>query len=98
PSDLYDFDPRIETRVVLAMSVLLVAIVAAAALLPAIVSVNRSVDLVPRRGRASGVRGHRAAMVVQVALSVILLAATAELLTAFATLARIAGAARANTL
>jgi len=90
----YDFDPRIDARVIAAMTVLLVGIIAAAALIPCVVSVRRSMDLVPRRARAAGVLGHRAAIVVQVALSVVLLCATAELLIDFDKVSRIAGESR----
>ena len=90
----YDFDPRIDVRVIATMTLLLVVIIAAAALVPCIVSVRRSTDLVPRRARAAGVLGHRAAIVVQVALSVVLLCATAELLIDFDSVLRIAGQSR----
>ena len=79
----YDFAPRIDVRALLVMTTLLVVNIGITALVPAIVSVRRARDLVPRRARAMRGVGHRAAIAVQVALSVLLLCATAALLTGF---------------
>lgn len=87
----YDFEPRIDARGMLVMMLLLVFNIGVTALIPSIVSVRRATDLVPRRARATGVLGHRLAIVVQVALSVLLLFATAGLLTGFEKLASVAG-------
>jgi putative ABC transport system permease protein len=87
----YDFEPRIDARVILAVSLLLVVNVAVTALIPCIVSVKHATDLVPRRARATGALSHRLAIAVQVALSVVLLCATAGLLTGFEKLASVAG-------
>ena len=82
----YDFEPRLDARSLLAMTLFLIVNIAVAALVPSFVSVKRSVDLVPRHARATSTFGHRLAIVVQVALSVLLLCATGALLAGFKTL------------
>ena len=83
PALEYDFEPTIDARSLLAMTLLLLVNIGVTALIPSIVSVRQSRDLVPRGARATRVAGHRLAIVVQVALSVLLLCATAALLTGF---------------
>jgi putative ABC transport system permease protein len=83
PALEYDFEPRIDARVVLAMTLLLLVNIAVTAVIPSVISVRHSRDLVPRGARATRVRGHRIAIVAQVALSVLLLCVSAALLTGF---------------
>jgi putative ABC transport system permease protein len=87
----YNFEPSIDGRGILATTLLLVVIIGVAAIVPSVVSVRRARDLAPRRARATGILGHRVAIVVQVALSVLLLCATAGLLAGFKRLAHVAG-------
>jgi predicted permease len=88
----YDFEPRIDARSLLAMTLFLVLNIAATALVPSVISVRRATDLVPRRARATRAFGQRLAIVVQVALSVLLLCVTATLLSGFRALSKVAGA------
>jgi putative ABC transport system permease protein len=90
PALEYDFEPRIDARSLLAMALLLVVNIGVTALIPSIVSVRRSRDLVPRGARATQVLGRRLAIVVQVALSVLLLCATGALLAGFNSVSRAA--------
>jgi len=90
PTLEYDFEPSLDTRVILTMCVLVLVNVAVTGLVPCVMSVKRSRDLVPRRAWATGVLGHRVAIAMQVALSVVLLGATADLLAGFQKLASIA--------
>jgi putative ABC transport system permease protein len=89
----YDFDPRVDGRVILTTAALLLISVAATAIGPSLIAVRRSKDLVPRRGLATGRLGSRVAVVMQVALSIVLLSAAAGLLVGFRHLAAIAAPA-----
>jgi putative ABC transport system permease protein len=86
----YDFEPSIDGRAIVATAVLLIVSVAAAALTPCILAVHRSTELVPRRTWTTGALGHRIAIAVQVALSIVLLSAAAGLLVGFDAIARAA--------
>ena len=86
----YDFDPRIDARVILATAALLLVSVAATALAPCVLAVQQSRDLVPRRTWAAGRLGRRVTVAVQVALSIVLLSAAAGLLLRFQHLAALA--------
>src|SRR6185436_5452631 len=84
--------PRIDARTLLVMTLFLVLNIAATALVPSVISVRRATDLAPRRARATRAFGQRLAIVVQVALSVLLLCVTATLLSGFRALSKVAGA------
>jgi putative ABC transport system permease protein len=78
----YDFDPRLDVRVIAGMAFLLLIIVAATAVAPTLVIVRRSRDLIPKRHNSRSLMP-RVAWVAQVALCVVLVAVGAALLTAF---------------
>ena len=86
----FDFDPRIDVRVLLATAALLLASVIAVALAPSVFAVQRSRDLVPRRASKAGGAGSRVTVLVQVALSIVLMSAAAGLLVRFQQLAALA--------
>jgi len=83
----YDFEPRIDSRVILAAAMLLLTSVAAIALPPCIVAVRRPDDVGSRRTVARRALAGRISMATQVALSIVLLAASACLLLGFRSLA-----------
>jgi putative ABC transport system permease protein len=85
----YDFKPEIDTRVIIAAAILLLTSVAATALPPCILAVRRSNDVVPRRTWAPRALARHTSMAAQVALSIVLLAASACLLLGFRSLARL---------
>jgi ABC-type antimicrobial peptide transport system permease subunit len=76
----FDFEPRVDVRVVLATSAMLIIGVALTAIAPAVLAVQRARDLVPRRAAPSARLGRPAVVAVQVALSTVLLCAAAALL------------------
>jgi predicted permease len=79
----YDFQPRVDGRVLLATAALLLVSVAVTALGPCVIAVHRSRDLVPRRASTTGGLARRITVAVQVALSIVLLSAAAGLLVGF---------------
>jgi len=83
----YDFEPSVNGRVILATAGLLLLSVGATAIGPCVLAVSRSKDLVPRRAWATGELGRRITVGIQVALSVVLLSASAGLLIGFRHLA-----------
>jgi predicted permease len=94
----FDFDPRIDVRVLLATAAMLLASVVAAALAPCVFVVRRSTDLVPRRASTAGGPTRQATVLVQVALSIVLMSAAAGLLVRFRELAALAAPAGSTTL
>ena len=91
PAFEYDFEPRIDVRVVVAMSLLLAVLVAATTLLPALSSGRRATEIAPRRASSIGTRGQQLAIALQVALSLVLLCTAAALLAGFQRVAALAG-------
>ena len=83
----YDFEPRVDGRVVVVTAALLLLSVVATAVGPCVLAVHRSKNLVPRRASATGGPWRRMTVVVQVALSIVLLCAAAGLLVGFKRLA-----------
>ena len=79
----FDFDPKIDGRVVFATAALLLVSVGITAVGPCVLAVHRSRDLVPRRAGITGGLGRRITVAIQVALSIVLLSAAAGLLVAF---------------
>lgn len=92
----FDFEPRIDIRVLLATAAMLLASVIAAALAPCVFAVRQSRDLVPRRAGTGG-HGRRVIVSVQVALSIVLMSAAAALLVRFHQLAALAMPAGSRT-
>jgi putative ABC transport system permease protein len=86
----YEFEPRVDGRVIFTAAALLLVSVVATAVGPCVLAVHRSRDLVPRRAWASGGLGHRITTALQVALSIVLLSAAAGLLVGFHRLAVLA--------
>ena len=93
----FDFDPRIDVRVLFATAAMLLASVIAAALAPSVFAVQRSKDLVPRRASTFGGPTRRVTVLVQVALSIVLMSAAAGLLVRFRHLAALAAPAGGAT-
>ena len=93
----FDFDPRIDVRVLLATAAMLLASVIAAALAPCLFVVRRSADLVPRRASMAGSHIRGATVLVQVALSIVLMSAAAALLVRFRHLTAVATPAGGTT-
>jgi len=85
----YDFEPSVNGRVIVATAALLLIGVGVTAIGPCALAVSRSRDLVPRRAWATGGLGRRITIGVQVALSIVLLSASAGLLIGFRHLATI---------
>jgi predicted permease len=79
----YDFEPRVDGRVIFATAALLLVSVGATAVGPCLLAVHRSKDLVPRRAWAAGGSARRITVALQVALSIVLLSAAAGLLVGF---------------
>ena len=98
PALEYDFEPRIDGGVVLAMAALLGLLVIVTTAVPAWIGARGAVDLVARRAAPTGRWGQRFAIAVQVALSVVLICASAALLAGFRRVAEIAGPAQDTTL
>ena len=86
----YDFEPSVDGRVIVVTAALLLVSVGVTAIGPCLLTVLRSSDRVPRRASATGRLGRRVTVVVQVALSVVLLSAAAGLLVGFRHLAALA--------
>jgi putative ABC transport system permease protein len=86
----YDFEPRVDGRVIFMTAAVLLVSVGATAIGPCLLAVLRSKDLIPRRDWATGGLGRRTTVAMQVALSVILLSAAAGLLAGFRHLASLA--------
>jgi putative ABC transport system permease protein len=86
----YDFDPSVDGRVVVATAALLLLSVGATAVGPCVFAVHGCKDLVPRRAGSAGPLARRITVAMQVALSIVLLAATAGLLVGFQHLASLA--------
>jgi putative ABC transport system permease protein len=83
----YDFEPRVDGRVIFTTAALLLVSVGVTAVGPCLLTVLRSKDLTPRRASATGGLGRRITIAMQVALSVVLLSAAAGLLVGFRHLA-----------
>jgi putative ABC transport system permease protein len=79
----YDFEPRVDARVIATTAALLFVSVGVTAIGPCVLAVRRSHDLVPRRAWATGGLGRRIMVAMQVALSMVLLSAAAGLLVGF---------------
>jgi len=90
PALEYDFEPRIDARVIAATIVLLASIVGATAVVPCLLAVRRARDLVPRRAAPSGLVARRIAIAAQVAMCVALLSTTTTLLASFRQVASLA--------
>jgi predicted permease len=88
----YDFDPRVDLRVIAAASALLLVSVVVTALIPCVLAVRQSRDLVPRRTWTPHQLGRRVTVALQFALSIVLLSATAGLLLRFHNLATVSTA------
>jgi predicted permease len=86
----FDFEPSVDGRVILATAALLLISVCATAIGPCLLAVRRSRDLVPRRALALSRLGGRITVATQVALSLVLLSAAADLLVGFRHLAALA--------
>ncbi|HQZ38353.1 MAG TPA: ABC transporter permease [Vicinamibacterales bacterium] len=83
PSLEYDFEPRVDVGVVLAMAALLAFLAVATAAVPAWLATQRAGRLVVSRGSSVGRWGPRLALATQVALSVVLLCTAAAVLSGF---------------
>jgi len=83
----YDFKPSVNGRVVAASAALLLIGVGVAGLAPCVLAVRRSRELVPRRAWKSGGLARRITVGTQVALSIVLLSASAGLMIGFRHLA-----------
>lgn len=83
PALEYDFEPRVDFRVVLAMAVLLGALAVATTAMPAWIAARRATSLVTSRGTSTGRWAPRLGLGLQVALSIILLGAAAAVLSGF---------------
>lgn len=86
----FDFEPRLDARVIATMSMALLIVVVVTAVGPSMIAVHRSKDLVPRRARATGSWRRQLTVGVQVALSIVLLTITAGLLFGFQRLVALA--------
>ncbi len=86
----YDFEPRVDGRVIFTTAALLLVSVGATAIGPCVFAVLRSKDLIPRRASATSGLGRRITLAIQVALSIVLLSAAAGLLVGFQHLAALA--------
>jgi putative ABC transport system permease protein len=86
----FDFEPRIDARVVAFVIAFLVVTLVAIVLGPLTRTVARVVDLAPRRARPRRVKLGAVSAIAQVAGSVVLLALSASLATAFIGLMRVA--------
>jgi len=86
----YDFEPRVDGRVIFTTAALLLVSVGATAVGPCVLAVHRSKDLVPRRAWVLGGLGRRITVALQVALSIVLLSAAAGLFVGFKHLAALA--------
>jgi predicted permease len=93
----YDFEPRVDARVMLATAALLLVSVGVTAVGPCVLAVHRSQDLVPRRAWATGGLGRRITVAMQVALSMVLLSAATGLLVGFHHLSALATPAIAGS-
>jgi putative ABC transport system permease protein len=80
PSLEYDFEPQVDTRVVLAMAILLGVFTVATAAVPTWLATRRASRLVASRGGSVGRWGPRVALGIQVALSIVLLCTAAAVL------------------
>jgi predicted permease len=79
----YDFEPRVDGRVIFTTAAVLLVSAAVTAVGPCVLAVLRSKDLRPRRVGTSAGLGSRITASVQVALSIVLLSAAAGLLVGF---------------
>jgi putative ABC transport system permease protein len=79
----FDFDPKVDARVIVTTAALLIVSVGATAVGPCVLAVHRSKDLVPRRAWATGGFGRQVTVAMQVALSIVLLSAASGLLVGF---------------
>jgi putative ABC transport system permease protein len=86
----YDFEPRVDGRVMFTTAALLLVGVGVTAVGPCLLTVLRYKDLIPRRNSITGRLGRRITVAMQVALSVVLLSAAAGLLVGFRHLAALA--------
>jgi len=86
----FDFQPKVDLRVLLTSAAFLLVSVGATAIGPCVLAVFRSADQVPRRARAAGRVGRRFSLGLQVALSILLLSSAVGLLTGFRQLATMA--------
>jgi len=93
----YDFDPRVDLRVIVAAASLLLVSVLATALIPCLLAVRHARDLVPKRTWTGGGLERQVTVAVQVALSIVLLSSAAGLLTRFQRLARLTTATGASS-
>jgi putative ABC transport system permease protein len=98
PALEYDFEPRIDVRVVVTMALFVGAMAALTAMVPAWLAARRARDLVPRRSAAADRWGQRAGIALQVAASLLLVCTAATLLSGFRRVADAAGARRSETL
>lgn len=83
----FDFNPRLDLRVAAIMVLFLMVVVLATAVVPAVLTVRRSTDLIPKRAGRGPRMVVRSAAVVQVALAVLLLTLTVTLLAGYRGLA-----------
>ena len=83
PSLEYDFEPRVDLRVVLAMAVLLGALAVGTTAVPAWIAATRTTRLMTSRGASTGRWGARLALGLQVALSIVVLGTAAAVLSGF---------------
>jgi predicted permease len=92
----YDFEPRVDARVVVAVAALLLVSVLATALVPSVLTVRRSRDLVPKRTWGSHGLGRRVTVALQVSLSIVLMSSAAGLLLRFQSLSALTTASRTS--
>ena len=92
----YDFEPRVDVRVIAAVAALLLVSVVATALVPSVLAVRQSRSLVPKRTWASYGLGRRVTVALQVALSIVLMSSAAGLLLRFQSLSALTTATRAS--
>ena len=92
----YDFEPRVDARVVVAVAALLLVSVLATALVPSVLAVRRSRDLVPKRTWGSHGLGRRVTVALQVALSIVLMSSAAGLLLRFQSLSALTTVSRTS--
>jgi len=83
PSLEFDFEPRIDVRVVLAMAALLSLLAMATTAVPTWMATRRATRLVVSRASSVGRWGQRVVLGLQVALSIVLLCTAAAVLSGF---------------
>lgn len=83
PALEYDFEPRVDLRVVLAMAALLGVLAVATTAIPAWIAARRAASLVTSCGPSAGRWGSRLTLALQVALSLVLVCTAISVLSGF---------------